>query len=450
MEALRKQLGEAEGHLQDRDKKYRELNANFKASTREWADRVTELEAAVKELQGKNQELKSRNIQLERRDQEYEARLRQARQQQPLETQNGKQPPEQQTPPPGGLIITPENKRYMEEKYQKVKDRLAEAEKKAERLERQLYFYRQKKKPAQDALGKSQQQGDAETVVNEKGTTPENEGDLAPVSDADMVAQNALIVTKEDVRHYYDLVRECIGNLTREYFNEPLDSKALDSGSAVPAQHAAILQKLTPSWKSFLTDQGYTSYIFRALIWRYLDEFMFKKPESVWGADIPQALALLTSKMALSARPGTNRDEFKRWRAQTVDLLRGNRSMCKFDDAVMSHLTQTIMGSIEWYLTNKPRNHSRVTTQVSEIVALGAELSALVARSHFAVMMSPRPGSDLIHGFQPSYETMELRHHQLRGAGPGEGGVVDLMVTPCLISTDGEDYIVLEKAEVMM
>lgn len=450
MEALRKQLGETEGHLQDRDKKYRELNATFKASTREWADRVVELEAAVKALRGQNAALESRNGELEGKVVELQRQMR---------TQSP-----QQTPPPGGLIITPENKRAMEAKYQKVKDRLAEAERRAEELEEQLYSQQRPRNelaspvdvPRQkDATGQQDDAGRATNGDRKNGTGTQPVSPITPITPTaggDVVIKGPVVtaVTRDEVIYCFGQIRQCIRQVSIEFFSDPLDPSAI---AEIPAQHATILEKLSPNWKSFLTDNGgFTSYIFRALIWRYLDEFLFKKPESVWGADIPQALTLITARMvASSSAPsldGHKNEELRRWHAQTLDLLRGPRRLSRCDNAVLTHLMQTITSSIEWYIPDsEPR--ARAASQITEAVRQAAQLAALIARSKYGVMMGPKPGSELIHGFAPDEKTMSVRH-QLREVAAGESGVVDLMVTPCLIATVDNDYSVLEKAEIMM
>lgn len=447
MEALRKQLGETEGHLQDRDKKYRELNATFKASTREWADRVVELEAAIKALRGQNAALEARNGELDSKVVELQRQMR---------TQSP-----QQTPPAGGLIITPENKRAMEAKYQKVKDRLAEAERRAEELEEQLYSQQRPKKelaspvkiPRQkDATGQQDDAGQATNGDGKNDIGAQPVSPITPTAGDDVAGKGSVVpnVTRDEVLYCFGQVRQCIRQVSIEFFSDPLDPSAL---AEIPAQHATILEKLSPNWKSFLTDDGgFTSYIFRALIWRYLDEFLFKKPESVWGADILQALALITARMTASSssasHDGHKNEELRRWRAQTLDLLRGPRKLGRFDDAVLTHLMQTITSSIEWYIADgEPR--AQATSQITEAVRHAAQLAALIARSNFGVMMGPKPGSELIHGFAPDEKTMSVRH-QLRVVPAGEVGVVDLMVTPCLIAAIDNNYSVLEKAEIMM
>ncbi|KXJ93004.1 hypothetical protein Micbo1qcDRAFT_52678 [Microdochium bolleyi] len=438
MEALRKQLSEAEGHLQDRDKKYRELNAKFKTSTREWTNHSLELESRVRNLERQNEELREqRNLEPQTGHKvssttvALDAMVADSVLQQPSSAHASRSTSPGDDAGKGNVIvITSEQRRRMEEKYQMVKDKLAESEKKTARLEMQLCEQQRARQQPQ------KQQAISEVVQSdmpESEQTKDETKELASSALNDLAKDGVLRDGSERVtaRHAatcFQSLREAIWKISRVYFNEARDLEK----APVPQQHAAILKKLSPSWECFLSDQGYSSYLFRALIWRYLDEFLFKKPDSIWGESVRQAMAHIASKMR-------DKDEAIQWRVGTAEIL---HTTSYYDTQTLEHLAQQIIGSIEWYLTDKDDKPS-MAKSVAGIVTLGAQLSSIICRSSFGIMMSLYPGGDMIHGFEPAHKTMEVRH-RLRGKE-----VVDLMVTPCLIAGDAKMYTVLEKAEVM-
>ncbi|KAJ1329359.1 PTB domain-containing engulfment adapter protein 1 [Microdochium nivale] len=438
MEALRKQLSETEGHLQDRDRKYRELNAKFKASALTWTDCVEKLEHRVKDLERQNEELRKEG----RHGSQHEHKGSSATTAFiAMATDTPPQQPHTPTAEPSAagdsgtsngnvIVITPEHKRYMEQKYQKVKDRLTESENKVAWLQERLSAEKL------DRLQPQKQQKPSEGVTPEQSKdehAKEKLKDMAALAIDDMASVSVPRdpnepVTAGHATARFTSLREAVRQISTTYFNEPRD---LAKGP-VPPQHAKILEKLSPNWRSFLADQGYSSYLFRALIWRYLDEFMFKKPESIWDANVGPAMAHIANKIC-------DKDEALKWRLGTAETL---HATAYFDMPTLENLAQIIISSTEWYLA-KDEDKPKLALSVAGIVTLGAQMSSIICRSSFAVMMSTFPGGDMIHGFEPAHKTMEVRH-QLRGKN-----IVDLMVTPCLIAGDLKGYTVLEKAEVM-
>ncbi|KAI0885156.1 uncharacterized protein GGS22DRAFT_162900 [Annulohypoxylon maeteangense] len=225
----------------------------------------------------------------------------------------------------------------------------------------------------------------------------------------------------------WEKLRSMIRALTLEKLNQPIQPKL------VPEKARSEFEALTRHWKSYVGNEKLTCYIFRALIWRYLHTCLLRKHWQVWGKEHGDAGVNLANLFLNKASD----DEYHAWRVHTLRLM---HQTCKPDPGIMNDVTNKIVEATKLFATGDDTDDLK--KKLSEIVAAAAEFSSIFGRSHYQTLMTDKPGSQLNYGFPYKPETMDVKGKL------GTHTIVDLMVTPCLLKKD-PDYAVLVKAEVI-
>ncbi|KAI0897867.1 hypothetical protein F4806DRAFT_379650 [Annulohypoxylon nitens] len=234
-------------------------------------------------------------------------------------------------------------------------------------------------------------------------------------------------LTDEDIIERWGNLRGLIRSLAMERFDKTVQAKL------VPEKSKTEFEALTKHWKSYLSNDKLTNYIFQALIWRYLNTCLFRKYWHVWGKQHGDAGVNLGTLFSNKASD----EEFHNWRVHTLRLL--NKS-CQADSGMLIDVTNKIFEALRSFATGI--DSADLKTKLSEIVASAAEFSTIFGRSYYQTLMTDKPYSQLNYGFPYKPETMEVKGNL------GTQSVVDLMITPCLLKKD-PDYYVLVKAEII-
>ncbi|KAI1171469.1 hypothetical protein F4777DRAFT_565448 [Nemania sp. FL0916] len=220
-------------------------------------------------------------------------------------------------------------------------------------------------------------------------------------------------------------LRDRIRSLSVEYLSKTF----------APAQIADKAKEefalLSPHWKSYANEATLASYLFRALLWRYVLRYFdtFCRP---WGRDISGKLAGMAERMSKLAPSA----EYQDWRIRTANLI---FKAYPIDQALINETTEKIGGATMLFMASA--NIADMKEELRTIVAAVAELSALFQRSQFEILMYDKPGGTLRHGFPFNEELMDMK------VKLGKMEVVDLLVTPSLLKRE-DDYKVVVKAEV--
>ncbi|KAI2608267.1 uncharacterized protein GGS25DRAFT_489472 [Hypoxylon fragiforme] len=234
--------------------------------------------------------------------------------------------------------------------------------------------------------------------------------------------------TDEEVVTVWSALREQIRALTLNRFNNVIPVKN------VPEKNRREFEYLSTHWRSYMTNGQLTSYIFRALIWRYLDTCLFGKYCRVWGKEPGDAAAKLAG--LFSSSPKVADVEFQEWRMQTAALF---QKACVPDLAVKNEVAGKILEATTNFASGV--DTEGLSKAIASIVDTAAGLSAIFASTQFGVLMSDKPGSDLTRGFPHQVATMEIKG-KLGSTG------VDMIISPCLLKKEA-DYTILVKAEVI-
>ncbi|ORY71679.1 uncharacterized protein BCR38DRAFT_417724 [Pseudomassariella vexata] len=252
---------------------------------------------------------------------------------------------------------------------------------------------------------------------------------LREIKDADPKAGSS-IVDETQVVQQWSRLREMIRLLTLNRFNKPIARKIISN------QERNDFQTLSGHWRTYLSTEGLVGYFFRALIWQHLYHGLFHKPGAVWGSRVKDGFHALNDMIQNCERIGT--DEYISWRVHTGRVL-GNGF--HFDAKAVGRVGEGIYDVLTRYATGV--DTEALKKAVVAIVELGAQLSAVFARSRIVPLMSNEPGSLLTRGYPFNAKTMDLK------GNAGKKQVVDMMITPCLLKRIDDDYSVLIKAEVI-
>ncbi|KAI1215024.1 uncharacterized protein F4807DRAFT_405585 [Annulohypoxylon truncatum] len=225
----------------------------------------------------------------------------------------------------------------------------------------------------------------------------------------------------------WEKLRGLVRTLTLERFNHTIQPKL------VPEKSRSEFEALTRHWKSYMSNEKLTCYIFRALIWRYLYTCLLRKYWQVWGREHGDACVNLANLFSVKASD----NELHGWRVHTLRLI---HQTCKLDAGIMAEVTNKILEATKLFAIDI--STEELKKKLSEIVAAAAELTTIFGRSHYQTLMTDKPHSQLNYGFPYRLETMELKGRF------GSHTIVDLMVTPCLLKRD-PDYAALVKADVI-
>ncbi|KAI1377274.1 hypothetical protein F4677DRAFT_50340 [Hypoxylon crocopeplum] len=233
-------------------------------------------------------------------------------------------------------------------------------------------------------------------------------------------------VTDLDVVQLWEKLRNQIRTLSLDRFNEVIQLKKVTDKSRIEFEH------LSTHWKTYMTTEQLTCYMFRALIWRYLHTALLDKYCRVWGKEYGDAAAKLAGLFA----PRLDDARFQDWRIRTAAVF---HEVLQFDLTVQTDLMSKIFDAVAPYASGKDTDALRKS--IADIVAVAAQVAALFARGRYQALMSDKPGSALARGFSFSEATMDMR-------GKLGSSVVDMMLSPCLLKKEA-DYSVLLKAEVI-
>ncbi|KAI2641736.1 hypothetical protein GGS26DRAFT_536615 [Hypomontagnella submonticulosa] len=389
MEPLRSQLADTQGELTKKTLQVRQLRADHKTALNNWAlekqgfaEKLQQLENEVKRLRQSN------------------AAAGDSAKLPPRAREDGKQADgtsyfsapisEGVEKTRGGdddtVVITRSRMQEVESRFKKVTNELAEKTKLCEDLQRR---------------------------VQAQGGNPDGAGSCE--------------LTDDQIKERWQELRAKIRTLSVEQFNDKIQPKL------VPEKGRAEFEHLSAQWKSYMTSGHLTSYIFRALIWRYLYTCLFDKYCRVWGKEHGDAATKLSGLFSSKASD----TDFQEWRMHTGRMF---HKVCAPDQGVVNDVTTKIFDAIAIFATGTDTEALKKT--VKEIVAAAAELSTIFARSRFSALMSDSPGSTLTHGFPCNEAIMEVKGKF------GSDTTVDIMISPCLLKKEAH-YTVLVKAEVI-
>ncbi|KAL7625312.1 hypothetical protein AAE478_004528 [Parahypoxylon ruwenzoriense] len=377
MESLRFQLGETQGALTEKTRQWRQLRADYAAAQAAWTQEKRDLEAKLLRLEVENVELRGSSTAA------FKDRA------DPSLATDG----EEQKDGNDTVTITRSRMQDIESRFQKTTNELTEKTKLCETLRQQLLDQR-------SGLG--------------AWAFPD--------------------ITDDHVVARWKLLRDRIRELWKERF---------DKRSRKPVQEKSRqeFEQLSTHWKSYLTNGTLTTYLFRALVWRYLYTCLFCKYCRAWGKELGDTATRLARVFA----PKASEAECQEWRMHTAALL---HKACETDAGVLGDVTQNILDAVARFTgASGAADLDRETAlglekKLSEMVAMAVELSAIFARSRYVALMSDKPGSTLTRGFPLQEATMDVRNKY------GSHGFVDMMVSPCLLKKD-DDYSVLVKADVI-
>ncbi|KAI0004032.1 hypothetical protein F4779DRAFT_630496 [Xylariaceae sp. FL0662B] len=400
MEALRAQLSDTQGALTAKQVDFRKLRAEYTADAKTWAVEKQGLEARLQQLEAENQRLRQTHphtpVGVSAGDRRR-ARSVEGPQGQsgdgisissplggPVGTSNNSPTTRGED---GSLTLSRSQIQEIETKFQNAKNELLEKSKLCDALQRQL-----------------QAQG----------------GSLRAVALLDL--------TDDHVAARWTKLRERIRDLSYERFSKKVSTKLVQD-----AKGRQEFEQLSVHWKTYLGNDQLTCYIFRALIWRYLYTCLLSKYCRVWGKELGDTVMKVSSIFLAKASDA----EYHDWRMHTAALL---HKIGEPDSVVLKDVAEKMFEAVNPFASGIDDNALRKA--VSDIVTMGAELSTIFARSRFLPLMSEKPGSDLTHGFPYKEATMEIKGKL------GSQGVVDMMVSPCLLKMEG-DYSVIVKAGVI-
>ncbi|GAW17360.1 hypothetical protein ANO14919_068170 [Xylariales sp. No.14919] len=383
MEALRAQLAETQGALTDRDKKFRQLKADQKS----WSAEKSTLEARIARLESENLRLKGTPrtttdesskpaASTHHEANGPEVALTQKRIVNPLALQDQQAADGDET-----VTITRSRMKQAEAQFNQMIDEVAEKTKLCESLQASL-----------------------------------TQSSPIPV----------LELSSDEVVKRWNKLREQIRLLTVERLNKTFSS------SLVSDKYKDEFKVLSTHWKTYASNENVTSYMFRALIWRYVLRY-FEVFCRAFGRDISRKLQEVAAALSTKISDA----EFQEWRIRTAAVV---EMAYPIDKSLIDEITTKLLEAITPLVEDA--NPVALKTSLRDIAKTVADLSAKLDRSNFVVLMYNEPGSFLTHGFPFKDELMEIK------ARFGSQSVVDLMITPCLLKKEAE-YSVLVKAEVI-
>ncbi|KAI1462285.1 hypothetical protein F4805DRAFT_410073 [Annulohypoxylon moriforme] len=395
MESLRHQLAETQDALHKKTSQFRELRAKHTEELNDWKKEKIGFDVKLRQLEAEIQQLRQEN-----RGTGNSAKLPPTplREIENLGGGGGALNP-RSTLNDGGTVTTAKARGNDEETVTISRSRMQDAEEKYEKMKEDL----------------AEKTKLCESI--QRRFPPPSCSVRVPEFD---ITDDELIVRWERLR---GLVR----TLSLEKLNQPFAAKS------VPEKSRSEFEALTKHWKSYVGNEKLTCYIFRALIWRYLNTCLLRKYWKVWGKEHGEAGINLASLFSTKASD----DEYQAWRVHTLRLL---HQTCKPDPGLLDEVTNKILEATKLFATGTDVEELR--KELSEIVAAAADFSTILGRSHYQTLMTDKPGSQLNYGFPYKPETMEVKGKL------GSHSIVDLIVSPCLLKKD-PDYIVLARAEVI-
>ncbi|KAI1802950.1 hypothetical protein F4811DRAFT_527013 [Daldinia bambusicola] len=395
MDALRSQLAETQGALTDKIFQVRQLRADHAAAQTAWTQQKQDFEAKLQQLEAEVRRLRQANgasegdekLLLSQESKQHAKRLSLVSLlRDESEANKANSPVAREGDDGETIVVTRSRMQDIESKFKDVTKKLTEKTELCEYLQRQV----QARRGSFDAV-------------------------------------DACDVTDEQIIKRWEHLRDQIRTLSLDRFNETIQPKL------VPEKSKEEFEHLSKHWKSYVTNGNLTSYIFRALIWRYLYTCLLSKYCRVWGKEYGD----MATKLGRFLLTNTSEAEFENWRIHTAQLL---NKAGEPDPAVVSDVTKKILDATTLFATGV--DTEALTKSLAEIVTAAAELSTILARSRYLALMSDKPGSERTRGFAYQEATMQVRSHL------GTTTIVDMIISPCLLKKEA-DYVVLVKADVI-
>ncbi|GAP84001.1 hypothetical protein SAMD00023353_0602310 [Rosellinia necatrix] len=383
MESLRSQLAFTQGELTERDTKFRQMKAEHREATKSWLGEKSALEARIARLE--SEKLQGTPPRSDRVGGVVVSPSYNTRSPEISPAHKGVQNllmigDLQDGEEDGTVIITHSRMRQAEAQFKKMTDEVAEKTKLCEALEAKLTI-------------------------------------LSPTLTFELTDEQAVA--------RWNQLRAQIRTLSLEYLNKTF------SASVVSDKTKDEFKALSPHWKTYTSTATVTSYLFRALIWRYLLRYFVVFCRAC-GRDISRKVEELAADLSTKLSDG----EYQDWRIRTATLI---HKVYPIDKTLIDELTGKLVDAIMPLVADV--NSVALKASLRDIVTATAELSGAFDRTRLVVLMHDGPGSIRTHGFPFSEKLMDLR------AKLGSQDVVDLMITPILLKKDA-DYSVLVKAEV--
>lgn len=256
----------------------------------------------------------------------------------------------------------------------------------------------------------------------------ENEELSARVKDLQPGAQG---LSDNVVVNIWDSLRSAVRLLTLERFNETQPSTRES-----PAEDQERLSHLSTNYYTYLTTEQTPCYLFRAMIWRQLYDHLFNDLGLAWGEQVRDSFTRMSDTLNTTGQLGHT--QYLDWRVHTGRAI---NTAFSIDDAVVETITTKIYNVMIRFASDG--DTGALKSSIRDIVRLAAEMNAVFARTKAISLMSNEPNSKLTNGFDLNERTMDMKGKLFKD------GVVDLMVTPCLLRWDGDDYALLVKADVV-
>ncbi|KAI2623184.1 hypothetical protein GGR54DRAFT_596873 [Hypoxylon sp. NC1633] len=440
MDALRQQLGETQGALHEKIFQARQLRVDLGNAQNMLTNAQNELAREKEMSQGKQQLLEGEIMRLRQINQVLEASAKKSKSPAQGNRQQGGN---------GTLVVNLEDDRVIitrsrmmeaDAMYNKVIEELAE--------KTQLYetLVKTTNQLAEEAKLRDSLQKTTELQLSEKDKLCDT---LQRQLQAQVQAQNGgkiealsgVKITNGDVINLWGQLRAHIRAISIESLHAVNTETMSDAAKRE-------FEQLSENWPAYMLTKDLTCYIFRAVIWRYLDSNMLSQYCRAYGRDFSSA----AKKVQETIAAGVSESDYHDWRARTGVLL---HEACKPDLAIQSELTQTLLEILRPYTS---RTEDVLKGQLAKIVKLATRLGAMLTGGRFyAVLMSDMPDSNRMNGFTLNMATMDVKG-RLGGGDDGENGetvenvedlIVDLMISPCLLTKKEGNWNVLVKSEII-
>ncbi|KAI0124244.1 hypothetical protein BJ170DRAFT_697189 [Xylariales sp. AK1849] len=248
-----------------------------------------------------------------------------------------------------------------------------------------------------------------------------------------------ITVSETQILEQWKALRLVIRNLSTEWFNEPVMSKIQDE------QSKQEFMALSTHWMTYLngSSPGKTCLIFQAVLWRHLYHRLFYRAGRCWGQTLYRHFEGLSNLL----NSQVDVKDYVSWRHYTSRLF---HRYYPIDNAVVTEVTAKIHKSFTPFTTRRSEKGGdegdvRLKETIHKVVVLAAELSAIFASSRVVPLMANHPKNKETCGFAFDKNIMVAK-----GVCGGNEGIVDMMISPCLLRRDEDaEYQLLVKADVV-
>ncbi|KAH9907571.1 hypothetical protein F4778DRAFT_777995 [Xylariomycetidae sp. FL2044] len=218
-----------------------------------------------------------------------------------------------------------------------------------------------------------------------------------------------------------------IRTITTTYFSHTFDP------SRIQIQAQESLKVISPLYRNFLSQEGYSEYIFQALIWDCICEMVLQHPTLVFegGVGRPAAYLIESLSKAVNKDP-TAQKEYHEWRSRTGDLLDTHFGVEK---QRQEQIATRLFNALRPFIPDTCRDSAGVQRFLSDIAVKATKLARIFAKVRPAYKCM-RSQEDLVYGMKFDSSWMEAIESR-------PGCLVSLIVSPALIrwgDSEGEDY----------